>query len=214
VGLPGGTKFEILSLLVRGEMSADDLAVRLGVSGAAVRQHLDTLQGMGLVDRRKVVTGPNRPTFLYRLSPEGERAFPKRYDLLLALVIEALLERRGEEAVTEVVAGAARRLAARVGGRFAEADEATRWGLLLEWLEAELAWRAEASGAPGGPRRIVIHHCPFQDVAAGHPEVCGVFFRTLVQALYGDVPVEHRAERPAACCSLTVAPLPPRAPTA
>jgi DeoR family suf operon transcriptional repressor len=212
--LPGGTKYEILSLLVRAELAADDLAARLAVSGAAIRQHLETLHGMGLVERRKVVSGPNRPTYLYRLSPEGQRAFPKRYDLLLGLVIEALLERRGGEAVAEVVGDAARRLAERVRGRFAAADEATRWALLLDWLEAELAWEAEAAGEAGGERRIVIHHCPFQDVAARHPEVCGVFFGTLLRALYGDASVTHRPERPAACCSLTVGPLPPRAPRA
>ncbi|HEY8371024.1 MAG TPA: ArsR family transcriptional regulator [Thermodesulfobacteriota bacterium] len=207
--LPSGTKHDILKLLIRQELAADDLAARLGVSGAAVRQHLDTLRALGLVERRKVVTQPSRPTYLYRLSPDGQRAFPKRYDLLLALVIESLLDRYGERGMAEVVAAAAERLAARVKGRFASADERRRWDLLLGWLEEELAWQADAREEGDGWRRVVIHQCPFQDVSRDHPAVCGVFFRTLVEALYGAVPVEHRPESPPACCSLRIAAAPP-----
>ncbi len=210
--LPSGTKHDILKLLIRQELAADALAASLGVSGAAVRQHLDTLRALGLVDRRKVVTQPSRPTYLYRLSPAGQRAFPKRYDMLLALVIEALLDRHGEGGVAEVVAAAAERLAARVQGRFASADERQRWDLLLGWLEEELAWQADAGEESDGTRRVVIHQCPFQDISRDHPAVCGVFFRTLVEALYGAVPVEHRPEPAPACCSLRIgtAPRPSR----
>ncbi|HEX7126521.1 MAG TPA: ArsR family transcriptional regulator [Thermodesulfobacteriota bacterium] len=211
--LPSGTKYDILKLLIRQELAADDLAASLGVSGAAVRQHLDTLRALGLVERRKVVTQPSRPTYLYRLSPDGQRAFPKRYELLLALVIESILDRHGERGVAEVVAAAAERLAARVKGRFASADERRRWDLLLGWLEEELAWQADAREEGDGWRRVVIHQCPFQDVSRDHPAVCGVFFRTLVEALYGAVPVEHRPEPPPACCSLRIAAaLPPSRP--
>lgn len=213
-GLPAGTKHDILKLLVRQELGADDLAERLGVSGAAVRQHLDTLRALGLVDRRKVVTQPARPTYLYRLSTEGQRAFPKRYDLLLGLLVEALLDRHGPAAVADVIAAAAGRLAERVRGRFATTDERRRWDLLLGWLEEELAWQADAVEEGGGVRRVVIHQCPFQDVSRGHPAVCGVFFRTLIRALYGEVPVEHRPELGLACCSLTIGPPRPPAPTA
>ncbi len=203
--LPAGTKYDILKLLAKQELAADALAETLGVSGAAVRQHLDTLKALGLVERRKVVTQPSRPTYLYRLSSEGRRAFPKRYDLLLALLVEALLERHGADAVAEVVRAAATRLAGRVRGRFATADERRRWDLLLAWLEEELAWQADAVEEPDGARRVVIHQCPFQDVSRDHPAVCGVFFRTLIETLYGEVPVEHRPEPAPACCSLRVA---------
>lgn len=111
--------------------------------------------------------------------------------------------------MAEVVAAAAERLAARVQGRFASAGERRRWDLLLGWLEDELAWRADARDETDGTRRVVIHQCPFQDVSRDHPAVCGVFFRTLVEALYGAVPVEHRPEPPPACCSLRIAAAPP-----
>ena len=202
--LPEGTKHDIMNRLLRQELSAQSLAESLGVSAAAVRQHLDTLKALGLVVRRKVVTQPSRPTYLYRLSPHGIEAFPKRYDLLLSLLIDAMLERQGPHAVSDVVAAAARRLADRVRPRFGALDERRRWDLLVSWLEEELAWRADVA-QEAGARRITIHHCPFHEVSRHEPAVCGVFFRTLVQALYGDVGVEHiPAPGGPACCSLVI----------
>ena len=205
--LPDGTKHDILRLLFKLELSSYALADRLGVSPTAVRQHLDTLGALGLVTRRKALTQPGRPTYLYRLSAEGKRAFPKRYELLLGHLIEVLLERHGPDAVAEVVEAAARRLAERMRGQFDRGDPRLRWERLVDWLEEELAWQADVTAEAGGRRRVVIHHCPFQDVARVHPAVCGVFLTTLVRALYGEAPVEHVPDAAGpACCALVLGP--------
>lgn len=203
--LPAGTKFEILQLLVRHELSASALADRLGMTPAGVRQHLGTLAALGLVDRRRVVSGPSRPTEYYRLSAEGRRAFPKRYDLLLGLVIDTLVDRHGLAVMTETVEEAARRLAASVREGFARLPDAERWERLLEWCEAEFAWAADWT-ADNGRARIVLHHCPFHDVSLVRPVVCGAFFGALVRELYGPVGVAHEpaSAGSAACCSLLV----------
>src|SRR5580700_11221750 len=96
---PTGTRLDILELLLKQELSSQSLALSLKVSPAAIRQHLGTLEALGLVSRRKVVTQPSRPTYLYRVSPQGMRVFPKRYDMLLALMIEVLSEHQGPGAV-------------------------------------------------------------------------------------------------------------------
>src|SRR5262245_46680323 len=106
---PSGARLDILELLLREELSSQQLSDRLGVSPAAVRQHLTTLEALGLVVRRKVVTQPGRPTYLYRVSPKGMRIFPKRYDTLLGQMIDVLSERQGAEAVEETIAAAAKR---------------------------------------------------------------------------------------------------------
>lgn len=203
--LPEGTKHDIMKLLIKQELSAQNLAEALRVTPAAVRQHLETLDALGLVARRKVVTQPSRPTYLYRLSARGAAAFPKRYDLLLGLLVDVLLERHGPDAVAGIVESAARRLAERVRPRFDGADARRRWELLVDWLEAELAWHADLAEEPNGRRRITIHQCPFQEVSRTQPAVCGVFFRTLLRALYGDVTIEHvPATMGPACCALIV----------
>ena len=202
--LLAGTKRDILKLLIRQELSAISLAKTLGVSPAAVRQHLETLQALGLVTRRKrVATRPSRPTFLYRLSAQGAGILPKRYDLLLGLVVNVILERNGPGAVEEIIRAAAERLAERGRHRFRRGDEAAHSKQLVEWLEAELAWEADVATDRTG-RRITIHQCPFQDVGREYPNVCGAFFTTLLRALGAGADVEQAPPPPPACCAFVL----------
>ena len=128
---PTGTRLEILELLLRQELSSQSLAERLKVSPAAIRQHLSTLEALGLVERRKVVTQPSRPTYLYRVSPQGMRVFPKRYDLLLSEMLEILAERSGPEGTSAQAAGSAMSAAVPKTHRLARAGDA--------WPDKDLA---------------------------------------------------------------------------
>jgi len=204
--LPEGTKHEILKLLTKQELSAQALADTLGVSGAAVRQHLETLNALGLVSRRKLVTKPSRPTFLYRLSRRGAETLPKRYDLLLELITDVLRDRNGAGAVVEIVEAGAERLAAQLQPRFDTVAPQRRWASLMEWFDAELAWHTDVSDDAAGVRRVRIHHCPFYAVSRRQqPSVCGVFFRTLIRRLYERVSVDHvPLTNGVACCDLLV----------
>jgi predicted ArsR family transcriptional regulator len=201
---PTGTRQDILELLLKEELSSQQLSDRLGVSPAAVRQHLTTLEALGLVVRRKMVTQPSRPTYLYRVSPQGMRIFPKRYDLLLAQMIGVLAEQHGSEAVEQTIAAAARRVAEHAPGRVSSPGP-ERWRRLLEWLESEFAWQADVTEAPSAPRRLTIHQCPFQDLSKIQPDVCGVFFGSLIRTLCPGAIVDH-ADAPAvpACCAFLV----------
>jgi DeoR family suf operon transcriptional repressor len=202
---PAGAKLDILNLLLKQELSSQNLAAMLGVSPAAVRQHLNTLEALGLVMRRRVVTSPNRPTYLYRVSADGMRVLPKRYDLLLVSVIDALIEQDGPQEMEKIVGDAAHRVAARGRDRFRSQDGQRRWELMLEWLEQEFAWQADVEVEASGARRITIHQCPFQDLPRSPVDVCGVFFTTLIRALDGDAPVEHAtATKTPACCAFVV----------
>lgn len=188
--------------LLRQELSSQELSDRLGVSPAAVRQHLTTLEALGLVTRRKIVTQPSRPTYLYRVSPQGMRIFPKRYDMLLAQMIAVLSERQGPEAVEATIAAAARRMAEQAPTRVTGGPATDRWRRLVEWLEAEFAWQAALTEEPDATRRLTIHQCPLQDLSKTQPDVCGVFFGALIRTLCSGAVVEH-ADAPAipACCA-------------
>ncbi|HJU87065.1 MAG TPA: ArsR family transcriptional regulator, partial [Gemmatimonadota bacterium] len=188
--LPEGTKRGLLDLLVREERTAEQLAGSLGVSATAVRQHLATLAGLGLVERRKSGSRSGRPAFLYRLSELGRRAYPKRHDMLARQLIDTLLAREGEEWTLKVVREAARAVAGNAADRFG-GDREERWQAALEWLEDELAWEAQLEDLPGGGRRVVLHQCPFRAVSLEHPEVCGTFLAALLELLTGDGPFVH-----------------------
>ncbi len=197
------TRQDILNLLSKEELSVQELAHRLGITVAGVRQHVTALEAQGLLARRKRVTQPSRPTYLYRLSEQGQRARPKRYDLLARELLHWLQERQGPAAVAEAVQASAARLAGYAEPRLRDPDPQAQWQHLLAWLEEELAWGAEVAGSGPGWRRILIRQCPFQDVAAQQPAVCGLFLRGALQPLYGAVSVEPvPPQHPVACCCL------------
>jgi predicted ArsR family transcriptional regulator len=204
-GLPEGTKRALLDLLVRQEQTAEQLAETLSVSATAVRQHLGTLAGLGLVARRKAETRGGRPAFLYRLSELGRGAYPKRHDLLIRELVATLIAREGEERALAIVTEAGRQLAERVAGELGagspdriEASE--RIEAIVEWLEAEFAGEADVGRTPNGGLRLVVHRCPFQAVSRVHPTVCGAFFRALLEGMTGEGPFNHRPLGDGVCC--------------
>jgi DeoR family suf operon transcriptional repressor len=204
VDSPSGTRLDILELLLKQELSSQSLALNLKVSPAAIRQHLGTLEALGLVSRRKVVTQPSRPTYLYRVSPQGMRVFPKRYDMLLTQMLEILAEQQGPDGAGALVEAAARRVAERAGGHVLRGGDEERWRHLLEWIETEFSWQATVDEQPEQGRRITIHQCPFQDLSKTQPDVCGVFFGTLIREACPPATVEHAPApaEPAYCAFL------------
>lgn len=199
-----GTKRRILDLLVREKLSVDDIANRLGVTRAAVRQHLVTLDALDLVNRTKGEARVGRPTYLYCLSDLGRRAYPKRYDLLLAELVEILFQRRGREETLEYVTEAGRRLAARIERGLTPTDSDTRWETLLEALEEAFQWEADAEPSGEGRRRIIVHRCPFMDVASEHPAVCGAFFTALLEEMTGAAVIHAPIGDGQRCCALNI----------
>ena len=206
---PTGTRLEILEVLLRQELSSQSLAELLQVSPAAIRQHLTTLEALGLVKRRKIVTQPSRPTYLYKVSPQGMRVFPKRYDLLLNQIIEVLAEQRGADGAGALIEAAARKIASRARDDLVRSSGPERWQRLLDWLEREFSWQAAVSEEAGNARRLTVHQCPFQDLSKTAPDVCGVFFTTLIREADAQVAVEHaEATSEPACCAFLVRPSP------
>lgn len=209
-GLPAGTKRRLLDLLLRGERTAEELAAQLDVSPTAVRQHLATLTALGLVERRTADPTAGRPAFLYRLGEAGRLAYPKRHDLLLRELIEALVAREGREGALAVVTDAARRVAEEASAGIADPDPEERWERLVAWLEEEFAWEADVEETSRGGTRLVLHQCPFRAVSAEHPTVCGTFFAALLELLARRGPFAHRVIADGVCCcSLEGGPLLP-----
>src|SRR2546430_424183 len=67
-------------------------------------QQLLTLLREGLVRHEAPAAGAaGRPANLYRLSAEGERLFPRKYDDLLLLIVDCIREELGEEALTRLL---------------------------------------------------------------------------------------------------------------
>src|SRR6267154_3423892 len=99
-----GLRGQILLELKRAQpLTATELADKLGVSPNAVRHHLKELEAEALVTYGREQRGVGAPTFDYRLSPEGEALFPKRYEETLTAILERLAARQGRGAAVEML---------------------------------------------------------------------------------------------------------------
>jgi DeoR family suf operon transcriptional repressor len=213
----GSTREKVLSALKRrGEARAEDLAGELGVTVSAMRQHLVSLAGEGLVAHREVRSGPGRPKHFFALTAAAEPRFPKAYDdlanELLEYVgdespelLERVFERRRERRVAGAVgrlAGAGPSLAGRVGELARILDEDGYLAEVVDWPEA----------GPG-TLRVVEHNCAILGVASRYGQACSSeleFIRTVLP----DATVERVAHIMAGQrqCAYEIKPLNPARP--
>src|ERR687889_1361450 len=94
------TRRAVLDLLKRnGEQTVAQLGAALGVSGVAVRRHLEVLEHVGLVQQTTRPQGRGRPAYVYALTEMGHDLFPRNYHQLVGQLLEAATSELGPEAV-------------------------------------------------------------------------------------------------------------------
>ncbi|WP_370656714.1 helix-turn-helix transcriptional regulator [Streptomyces sp. NBS 14/10] len=175
-----GTRNKVArSILDHGPSTAAELALRLELTQAAVRRHLDTLVADGVVEpREKRVYGARsrgRPAKVFALTDCGRDAFDQAYD---ELAVDALrwIEQSagGGEAGRAAVAAFARARLAAQAVAYRQAIEAaepdSRAQALARALSAD-GYAATARSAPVG-EQLCQHHCPVAHAAERYPQLC------------------------------------------
>lgn len=181
-----GTRAIVLRLLRGCELTADEVAARLGVTPNAARFHLAELERAGLVTQRAVRRGPRKPSSGFSLTDRGEALFPKRYDALLNAVLRDLRADHPPGEVEALFRRLGRQLAAREGHRFTGLPAEGRVAEALRVL-AELGGAATAEVDPARPgvTTVVGRSCPIGAVVAEHPDACALLESFLAAALPG-----------------------------
>ncbi|WKX69713.1 metalloregulator ArsR/SmtB family transcription factor [Streptomyces sp. XD-27] len=178
-----GTRSRVArSILDHGPSTAAELALRLELTQAAVRRHLDALVADRVVEpREKRVYGARsrgRPAKVFALTDCGRDAFDQAYDKLAVDALRWIAQSAGggEQGEAAVAAFARARFAAQAEA-YREAVEAAvpeeRAEVLAKALTAE-GYAATARSAPG-PRwgeQLCQHHCPVAHVAERYPQLC------------------------------------------
>jgi len=164
----GSTRGQIVALLRRASRTVEELAQALSLTDNGVRAHLATLERDGLVQQRGVRRGGGKPAYVYELTPEGERLFPKADGPVLRSLLDLLAERLEPEQLETLLRAAGQRIAAAQPG--ATGDTRARLELAVETLNA-LGGLAELEE---GSDSLVIrgYRCPLADIVPGHPEAC------------------------------------------
>ena len=178
LGSESGTRGRIARLILEnGPVTATGLSVRLGLTPAAVRRHLDNLLADGMIEARNARTygsrGRGRPARMFAITDAGRSAFEHAYDDLATSALRFLAERAGPGAVAEF----ARLQIAELERRYRPAVEAAPPDERVKALAAALSadgYAASAGGGPatGGGEQLCQHHCPVAHVAAEYPQLC------------------------------------------
>ena len=173
-----GTRGRIARLILEnGPVTAAGLSVRLGLTPAAVRRHLENLQADGMIEARTARTygarGRGRPARLFAITDAGRSAFEHAYDDLATSALRFLAETAGPGAV----AAFARRQISELERRYRPAVDAAPPEERVQALAAALSadgYAASASSRPGpdGGDQLCQHHCPVAHVAAQYPQLC------------------------------------------
>jgi predicted ArsR family transcriptional regulator len=180
-----GTRNRVARLiLANGASTAADLALRLGLTPAGVRRHLDALLAEGLVEAREQRVyghrGRGRPAKVFALTGAGRAVFHHTYDDMAIDALRFIAHSGGEQAVDAFARRRFAGLAERYRELLADADPAERPALLAEALTADgyaASTRPTAAAQEPGKRtvqgaQVCQHHCPVQHVAEEFPQLC------------------------------------------
>jgi predicted ArsR family transcriptional regulator len=164
-----------------------ELAAALGLTGNAVRAHLDALGRDGLVRTTGTRRGTRRPAVTYGLAPEAEQLFPKEYARILRSLLDELQDRLPARQLDAAVRAAGRRFAKQVRVSDPNAPAVEQAAAVLRDLGGCCDIQTVNAAAA-----VACSVCPLSVVAEGHPQVC-----RLVEALLTElvaVPVRQRCQ--------------------
>lgn len=202
-----------------GPVTATALCADLGLTGTAIRRHLDGLHGEGLIESREVRPpgrrGRGRPARGWVVSAAGHSAMTADYDDLAGEALRFLAATVGTDAVTAFAEQRVAQVEQRYAVELADVgeDPRDRATALVAALTRD-GYAASARPVEGGPgtggMQLCQGHCPVQHVAAEFPQFCdaetdafsrllGVHVQRLATLAHGDhvcttfVPAPHDA---------------------
>lgn len=205
-GLAGhkGLRGDVLLELKRAQpLTAKELADTFSVSANAVRRHLKELEAEGLVRYGREQRGTGAPTYVYRLSPDGEALFPTTYGEALTDVLAYVARQSGRDAVRALFAERFREQGERLRRELAEATLEQRVAAVVEVLSQQgfmARWTVENDAL-----HLAEHNCAVRQVAERFPEICAAEVDFLREVLQSDL--TRRTYIPDGCnaCQYTIA---------
>lgn len=190
----GDSRAHVLALLQdRAEaLSVAEAARHVGLHPNTARFHLDGLVEQGLAERETEQRDtPGRPRTLYRASMQSTHTGRRSYRLLAEILTSYLATQTPHASQAAQQAGSAwgRYLTERPAP-FRDVDAAAAIRQLTDILD-DIGFAPEAATV-AGDRRIVLHHCPFREVAEEHPEVACAVHLGLMRGVLSELkaPVE------------------------
>jgi predicted ArsR family transcriptional regulator len=174
-----------------GHSTACQLAGELGITESAVRQHLDALAAMGLVEGRTLPpNGRGRPATTWNLTDLARGLFPDRHADLTVELLDAVSTELGPDALDAVISAREKLQLARYRAVIPEKGTVAQRAEALARARSAEGYMAEVTGK-GDRVELVEHHCPICEAASTCRNFCRSELAIFEQVLGPDVRVER-----------------------
>ena len=160
------------SILENGPSSAPVLALRLGLTPAGIRRHLDLLVADGILEAREphpaVVRGRGRPSKTFLMSDSGREKFEHSYDDLAVSALKFMAAQMGEHVVADFAKNRAEEIERKAALVLTKKGKKS---VELAQFLTEQGYAASLEVRPMG-EELCQHHCPIAHVASEFPQLC------------------------------------------
>jgi predicted ArsR family transcriptional regulator len=170
----GERRKALLRYLLRNKAGAsiDEIALAIGVTRTAVRQHLAALMRDGLIEPHGSRASGGRPQQLFVLTAQGRESFPRHYSWFAQLLVEEIAREHGLAGLRTRLG----RIAAAVVDSLRErkpasVDRRETIQRLSEVMD-ELGYDARVGKNLGGAPTLEADNCVFHELAMRNPEIC------------------------------------------
>jgi predicted ArsR family transcriptional regulator len=162
---------EMIALLRKSSsVTICELTERMGVTATAVRQRLNRLMTLELVERSRTVEGRGRPSHHYTLTDKGRKNSANNFGDLAVVLWEEVQTITDAETRRRVISGAVKRLAEKYESEtIGETVEARMRSVVQLFAERQIPISLETSS---GLPVIKIEGCPYPTLAKDNRDIC------------------------------------------
>src|ERR671932_719946 len=185
------TKQRILEILLEGPMSLGEITGKLQIQKSAFRVHLESLQAEKAVESHFKIERLGRPRKIYQLTENGRELFPRKYDLVLSLILKKISETNGQEEAKKLVESVADDIAASIkyeiekNGSSGNFEESLR---ILNSISNHMGFASSICKEHDNKFSIQSKNCLLHKVAVSHQNIIchGLHDRMIRRSLDSD----------------------------
>jgi DeoR family suf operon transcriptional repressor len=179
----GDTKKAILNLLLEGSKTAGEIAEKLKIQKSAIRGHLESLRAEQAIKSYFRVEGLGRPRKVYEITESGRELFPRKYDLILSLVLQNIETAEGHEYTKKIIRSVADSMAQDIQDKIKNSSAGLEESIrILNLASNEMGFMSSFYKEDESTYSIMSRNCIVHKVAFSNQDViCHGFHDRIIQ---------------------------------
>ncbi|HEX5976582.1 MAG TPA: ArsR family transcriptional regulator [Nitrososphaeraceae archaeon] len=182
----GYTKELILNLLLEGSKTAGEIAGKLKIQKSAIRTHLESLQAEESVRSYFKIERLGRPRKVYELTESGRELFPRKYDLILSLILQKIESTEGHEYMKKIIESIADNIAHDIDEKIKKSSSSLEESVrILNSVSNELGFMSsfyKEDEDENSTYSIVSRNCIVHKIAIRHQDaICHGFHDRIIE---------------------------------